>query len=45
VTVRAGETVEWKNTDATMWHSVTADPERVAKPSNVALPAGATPFH
>jgi len=44
VTIRAGETVQWRNTSP-IGHTVTADPARAANPANVALPAGAQPFH
>jgi plastocyanin len=43
ITVRAGDTVEWRNPSA-LPHTVTADPERVADPENVQLPEGAEPF-
>jgi plastocyanin len=44
VTVRAGETVEWRNTsDGT--HTVTADPDRAANPDHVLVPRGAGLFH
>jgi len=44
VTIRAGETVQWRN-DSELVHTVTADPQRVADSENVALPAGAETFH
>jgi plastocyanin len=44
VTVRAGGTVEWKNTNS-VWHTVTADPEYAAMKTNVVLPEGAERFH
>ncbi|HET8728670.1 MAG TPA: plastocyanin/azurin family copper-binding protein [Alphaproteobacteria bacterium] len=43
VAVRAGETVEWRNTSPTR-HTVTADPAKADDPADVALPAGAEPF-
>lgn len=44
VTVRAGQTVEWRNTSIVM-HTVTADPERAAQATSYSLPPGAAPFH
>ena len=45
VTVRAGETVEWRN-DSDIVHTVTADPARAKDPEkSVALPEGAETFH
>lgn len=44
VTVRLGGVVEWRNTNI-VWHTITADPERAASRSNVALPPGAETFH
>jgi plastocyanin len=43
IRVRAGETVEWRNTSALI-HTVTADPDRAWRPENVRLPAGAERF-
>lgn len=45
VTIRAGQTVEWNNTDAVETHTVTDDPKLARSPSDVSLPAGATPFN
>jgi plastocyanin len=44
VSIRAGETVAWRNTSLLV-HSVTADPAQAVKPQDVALPAGAQPFN
>jgi plastocyanin len=44
VSIRAGETVEWRNTSV-IWHTVTADPSLAKFPGDAAVPAGATPFH
>lgn len=44
VTVRAGDTVEWRNTSV-IYHTVTADPTLADDPSDVSLPPGAAPFH
>ena len=44
VTVRVGDTVEWRNTSV-IAHTVTADPARAANPDNVVLPRRAEPFH
>lgn len=44
VTVRRGQTVEWRNTSIVM-HTVTTDPERAAQATSYALPPGAAPFH
>jgi plastocyanin len=44
VTIRSGQTVQWRNTSP-IGHTVTADPARAADPANVELPAGATPIH
>jgi len=44
VTIRAGQTVEWRN-DSVLVHTVTADPRIAAKAADVALPAGAKPFN
>jgi plastocyanin len=43
VTIRAGQTVEWRNTSL-ITHTVTDDPERAKAPADAALPAGAQPF-
>jgi plastocyanin len=43
VTVRAGETVEWRNA-SNIRHTVTADPDDAADPDHVALPDTADPF-
>jgi len=43
VTIKAGQTVEWINTAASL-HSVDADPSMVSNPKDVMLPAGAKPF-
>lgn len=44
ITIRAGETVEWRNVSI-MDHTVTADPARAKNPAHVRLPPGAEPFH
>lgn len=44
VTVKAGETVEWKNVSALV-HTVTDDPKLVARDADYALPEGAKPFN
>jgi plastocyanin len=44
VSIRAGETVAWRNTSVLV-HSVTADPAHAVKPRDVALPPGAQPFN
>ena len=44
VTIRAGESVLWKNTSSET-HTVTADPAKVSNRMDVALPSGAKPFH
>ncbi len=43
VRVRAGQTVVWRNTSQVI-HTVTADPDRAARPENVRLPEGAATF-
>ena len=43
VTIRAGETVLWRN--KSVWaHTVTFDPTKAATRTDVVLPAGAEPF-
>lgn len=44
VTVRAGESVVWKNSSKEI-HTVSADPARTLKKESVSLPSGASPFH
>lgn len=44
VTIKAGQTVEWKNGSALV-HTVTADPDLAARAKDVALPEGAEPFN
>jgi plastocyanin len=44
VTIKAGESVTWKNS-ANDVHTVTADPSRAKMKENVSVPAGAKPFH
>jgi len=44
VTIKAGESVTWKNS-ANDVHTVTLDPSRVKTKENVSMPAGAKPFH
>jgi plastocyanin len=44
VTIRSGETVEWRNT-LIIAHTVTDDPGRARKQGDAGLPAGAEPFH
>ncbi len=43
VTIRAGDTVEWRNTSL-ITHTVTDDPKRATDPSDAGLPPGAQPF-
>jgi plastocyanin len=43
ITISAGDTVEWRNTSGAV-HTVTADPQKAADPSNVHLPRGAQTF-
>ncbi len=43
VTVQAGDTIEFVNTDR-FPHSMTADPTKAKNPASVVLPAGANPF-
>lgn len=42
--IRAGQTVEWKNSSAREVHTVTADPGQAANAQDVELPKGAQPF-
>jgi plastocyanin len=42
-TIKAGDTVEWKNV-GTQLHHVTTDPSAALKKSDVSRPAGAQPF-
>ena len=44
VTIKVGETVEWRNTSL-FAHTVTADRRLTADAANIALPEGAKPFH
>lgn len=44
VVVRAGETVEFRNSSALV-HTVTGDPSRASVEESVRLPGGAAPFH
>jgi plastocyanin len=43
MTIRAGDTVEWKNVGAEL-HHVTTDPATALKENDVANPPGAKPF-
>jgi len=43
VTVKAGQTVEWRNTSP-ITHSVSFDPNAAAKAGDASLPAGVQPF-
>ncbi len=43
VTIRAGETVEWRNRSF-FTHTVTGDPSRAKAPAHALLPKGAAPF-
>ena len=43
ITIRAGETVEWRNTSL-MVHTVTADPSKATVDGSVSLPSGGQPF-
>ena len=44
VTIRAGESVTWRNASSDV-HTVTADPSKATNRDDVVLPAGAKPFH
>lgn len=44
VTIRAGETVIWRNRSP-LTHTVTADPERMRDPTDAALPPGMAPIN
>jgi plastocyanin len=44
VTIRAGQTVEWRN-DSERMHTVTGDPAAAANPADVSVPAGSQPFN
>lgn len=44
VVIRAGETVEFRNSSALV-HTVTGDPSRASLEESVRLPEGAEPFH
>lgn len=43
VTIRRGDTVEWRNTSL-VTHTVTGDPRKPDRPGLVSLPSGAAPF-
>jgi plastocyanin len=43
ITIKAGDTVEWKNTGNQL-HHVTTDPSAALKKSDVVTPPGAKPF-
>jgi plastocyanin len=43
VTIRAGDTVEWRNTSI-IAHTVTDDPRRAKKQGDAGVPSGAQPF-
>jgi plastocyanin len=43
VTIRVGDTLEWRNAGAAL-HSVNADPANAQEPTDVVLPKGAPPF-
>lgn len=43
VTVKVGDTVRWENMSV-MVHTVTCDPDKAARPADVALPDGAEVF-
>ncbi|MGH7781405.1 MAG: cupredoxin domain-containing protein [Candidatus Binataceae bacterium] len=43
LTIKAGTTVEWKNTGKSL-HDVTTDPSMAQNKDDVAMPAGAKPF-
>ena len=43
VTIRVGDTVEWRNAGVSL-HSVDANPASAGKPTDVILPKGALPF-
>src|SRR5579864_3037347 len=43
VTIRVGDTLEWRNAGASL-HSVDADPANAQKPTDVVLPKRAPPF-
>lgn len=44
VTVRRGDTVEWRNTSVVM-HTVTGDPQKAGRPGLASVPSGASPFN
>jgi plastocyanin len=44
ITVRVGDTVEWRN-PTRLPHTVTTDPEEAQDPEHVQLPEGAEPFN
>ncbi len=44
VTIRAGQTVRWRNDSRTV-HTVTLDSRLVSDPENVSMPPDAKPFH
>ncbi len=44
VTIKVGQTVEWKNTSVLV-HTVTADPKLAVNKEHVRLPKGAKPFN
>lgn len=43
VTIASGATVAWRNTSLLV-HTVTADPDKAARPESTALPEDAAPF-
>jgi plastocyanin len=43
ITIKAGDTIEWKNT-GTQLHHVTTDPSAALKKNDVSSPPGARPF-
>jgi plastocyanin len=43
VTIKAGETIEWKNTSS-MTHTVTDDPSRARRAMDAQRPQGVQPF-
>jgi plastocyanin len=43
VTIRAGETIEWRNASA-FSHTVTDDPAKAGQAGDASLPPGAPPF-
>ena len=43
--IKAGQSVEWNNTEILETHTITCDPALAKKSEDVVLPAGAEPFN